>query len=446
MDTFLTCKYDKCHKFYLAPVRLPCDASMCHEHVKELLVAAVESGGTKSGGKAITDFKCPFCSARHESTTLAANKDLVAALALNAHLSGAHVEAKESLKRLGSLVDELTEMSEQPGAYLARYVKNIRGNVDAERDRLVARVQQLAAELHTKLDAFEAECKQNLSSVTSPPPAPTPAQTPISTSPPPPQSLAAVPYSVELGGARVDVLRWQDQLRNPKLSVGKVGEIAGLCEASKRDVLRMLAEVRARLFRAKECTFIPFSFQLAMSHFGLFKYHQQQEEQTTSGESLASLLLAEASPKCVSTLSGHTDFVFCLAVMDDECERLASGSRDKTIKIWDLASATCLHTLAGHTDEVNCLLALANASRLISGSSDSTIRVWELSARHDEAASSSSSSLNAVLVAKRPFVLAGHTDSVSCVCLTASGELVSSQVFSCCCCSQRFNGCVNEIE
>ncbi len=36
--------------------------------------------------------------------------------------------------------------------------------------------------------------------------------------------------------------------------------------------------------------------------------------------------------KCVNTLTGHTDRVFCLAVLPDGT--LASGSYDRTIKLW----------------------------------------------------------------------------------------------------------------
>ena len=57
---------------------------------------------------------------------------------------------------------------------------------------------------------------------------------------------------------------------------------------------------------------------------------------------------------------------------------LASGSCDKTIKIWGLKNGLCLKTLSGHDDSVSCLILLGSSSReLGSGSWDKTIKIWD---------------------------------------------------------------------
>jgi WD40 repeat protein len=48
---------------------------------------------------------------------------------------------------------------------------------------------------------------------------------------------------------------------------------------------------------------------------------------------------------CLFTLEGHTRPVTALAVMLDG--KLASGSHDKTIRVWE--GGTCLMELKGHT-------------------------------------------------------------------------------------------------
>lgn len=55
-------------------------------------------------------------------------------------------------------------------------------------------------------------------------------------------------------------------------------------------------------------------------------------------------------------------------------ERLASGSADKTVRVWDIKTGQLLHTLRGHTKGVWCL-EFFTQHLLISGSYDSTIRV-----------------------------------------------------------------------
>ncbi|KAH9945803.1 dynein regulator [Epithele typhae] len=57
---------------------------------------------------------------------------------------------------------------------------------------------------------------------------------------------------------------------------------------------------------------------------------------------------------------------------------LATGSRDKTIKLWDAQSGQMLRNLAGHDNWVRALVFHPSGKYLLSASDDYTIRVWEL--------------------------------------------------------------------
>merc|ERR1712051_309537 len=50
-------------------------------------------------------------------------------------------------------------------------------------------------------------------------------------------------------------------------------------------------------------------------------------------------------------MGGHSSGVWSVAVSPDGT-KVVSGSRDKTVRIWDLASGKQLHTLSGHSDSV----------------------------------------------------------------------------------------------
>lgn len=59
-----------------------------------------------------------------------------------------------------------------------------------------------------------------------------------------------------------------------------------------------------------------------------------------------------ASGKCVRTLFGHIDGVWCIAANHF---RIVSGAQDKTVKVWDVQSGKCWHTYSGHVKPVSCV-------------------------------------------------------------------------------------------
>ncbi len=89
------------------------------------------------------------------------------------------------------------------------------------------------------------------------------------------------------------------------------------------------------------------------------------------------------------TLSGHSAPVVCLAFSPDG-RRLATGSYDRTVKLWDMKTGTEMFTLIGHTAGVVSLAFSPDGNRIISGGIDSTARVWDatplafnVTAQHD---------------------------------------------------------------
>ena len=59
---------------------------------------------------------------------------------------------------------------------------------------------------------------------------------------------------------------------------------------------------------------------------------------------------------------------------------IASGSRDKTVKIWSVGSSgtfECQSTLTGHTDSVN-QVEFIDADTVVSSSDDGTTRAWDV--------------------------------------------------------------------
>ena len=52
-----------------------------------------------------------------------------------------------------------------------------------------------------------------------------------------------------------------------------------------------------------------------------------------------------------------------------------SGSTDKTIKAWH--KSKCIRTYRGHKDSISSLVSLPNTNEFASGSFDKSIRIWD---------------------------------------------------------------------
>jgi WD40 repeat protein len=60
-------------------------------------------------------------------------------------------------------------------------------------------------------------------------------------------------------------------------------------------------------------------------------------------------------------------------------KQVASGSWDKTVKIWETSTGTCVSTLTGHSYSVTSVAWNNDGSKLASSSNDETIKIWAVS-------------------------------------------------------------------
>ena len=64
--------------------------------------------------------------------------------------------------------------------------------------------------------------------------------------------------------------------------------------------------------------------------------------------------------------------------------KLASGSYDKTIIIWNVTTSKILKHLKGHTDWIISLVVLSNQINLASGGWDKKIIIWKVNMRFEQ--------------------------------------------------------------
>ena len=89
-------------------------------------------------------------------------------------------------------------------------------------------------------------------------------------------------------------------------------------------------------------------------------------------------------------LRGHRARVYAVAVCPTG-QRIATGSQDNTVRLWDAHSGAPIQTLEGHEDTVQAVALSTDGARLATGSDDGTARIWNAatgetleSLRHDE--------------------------------------------------------------
>jgi WD40 repeat protein len=112
-------------------------------------------------------------------------------------------------------------------------------------------------------------------------------------------------------------------------------------------------------------------------------------------------------PVLTLTLAGHTNLVASVAISPDG-QTVASGSRDKTIQLWNLKTGELLGTLTGHSDRVTCVTFSSGGQILASAGADSTIKIWQVS------------------TGELRSTLTGHAGAVNTVALSPDGKTAIS--------------------
>jgi platelet-activating factor acetylhydrolase IB subunit alpha len=102
-------------------------------------------------------------------------------------------------------------------------------------------------------------------------------------------------------------------------------------------------------------------------------------------------------PKVAAELRGHEHVVETLAFLTqdgrphvtrpkrpqnaDAVDYLVSGSRDRTVRLWRIASASCIAVFNAHENWVRSVLLHPSGQYVISSSDDKTIRVFDIKAQ-----------------------------------------------------------------
>lgn len=161
--------------------------------------------------------------------------------------------------------------------------------------------------------------------------------------------------------------------------------------------------------------------------------------------------------ECIKTLCGHTDWVWAVAfapLIESQDSKnpanlptLISGDGNNTLKLWNASTGQCLKTWFGHTAHIQSIVFSPDSKLLCSGVSDGTMRLWDApSGAHLKAVQASDYRILAVAFSSDQQILAAasktltlwnirtgerlcelqeHTNLITSVQFTATGQLIS---------------------
>ena len=112
------------------------------------------------------------------------------------------------------------------------------------------------------------------------------------------------------------------------------------------------------------------------------------------------------------TLRGHTGWTNVLAFSPNG-EMLASGSTDKTVQLWDTTTGKLLAMLTGHINGITALAFSPDGKTLVSSSTDGAIRFWQTDTG-----------------APIDNLITGHTQAMKAVTFFQGGSTIASVAFN----------------
>ncbi|KAF7588235.1 hypothetical protein BBP40_005986 [Aspergillus hancockii] len=229
------------------------------------------------------------------------------------------------------------------------------------------------------------------------------------------QSKGRISESLVLSFLKQHFLHWLEALS----LVGNISEAVGMIDALQSGIWRSMgAEILDFLYDARRFT---------LKNAYIAKHNRKIFPDEVSKWIYTLPKADDLWSQGLQTLECQSDSVESVA-FSSVGSLLASGSIDKTLKLWDIKTGNVLKTLNGQSDSIVSVAFSHDELLLVSGSIDKTIKIWDVNnGKELQTFTSHSDWINSDTKTGKPLqTLTGHLNSVNSVTFSPDGQTLAS--------------------
>lgn len=329
-----TIKCKICQNIYAEPVLLPCDNTICKEHISE------------------KSFNCSFCLNNHSiGQEFKLNLLIQSVIDSNKYLNEQEKLLKSDLVNLDTDMESLTKELELVeagfGLLVYEHFSSMINKIDIQRETEKLKIDNHSNTMIARIREYEETCRNRLDEIG---------------------------MLLELNKQKAKELKVDlaNELRRINFVEANLVELKQKMNEQTnllRDTINEIEEMKIKL---NECKFEP-NCSANDQVLGTLIMVNGIKLISCSGDKKVKIFDVKTG-LCDKTLEGHTAAVYGIEALSHT--EIATCSLDQTIKIWNIRTGSCVKTITNDSP-IYCLKKLSN-NELLSGSKDGKIKVWRL--------------------------------------------------------------------
>ena len=379
--TYFICKF--CNKVLANSVILPCNCTICDEHVNEFYTNENRTC-------------CVLCGKETKITRDNVKKDTFSDYIVenNLYLTNNELRLKKNsdlqIEKVNTAFNEFIKRSAELEVIQYDQFFDLKTKVDIRREELKMKIDEIAEKMIDQIKISEEKHKQKMNN-----------------------------NQMEISQNEVEALNrsLSENLRMPILDIDEIKRVELKQDEITSELDKKIGVLKGLESELKEIEFKS-SVNFDASLFGMLDLNDDLNDcfnLISCSWDKAIRIWNLKSKQCVRELNRHKSAVFCVKVLGENIiascgslgsiiiwdlktgeylydlnghignvpclvfsnDLLISGGSDRKIKIWDIYQVRCIKTLHGHLDSVMSLEILPDGN-LISGSEDNNIKLWEM--------------------------------------------------------------------